>query len=108
MNGRDTEGRFVKGNQLGTGKLPRKIEEVCIDTLSTALTVPSWKKIVKRTIAGAQKGDARAREILCKHVLGTQPFVTLNQYNKEPVHLSINWDVGQDVIATLQEGEKAT
>ena len=43
-----------------------------------------------------------------KYVLGTQPLVTLNQHNKEPVHLNINWDIAQNVIDTLQEGEKVT
>jgi len=108
MNGRNLQGKFVKGNKLSTGRLPRKTEDIYIDTLSETLTVPSWKKIVKKTITDAQKGDARARELLFKYVLGTQPLVTLNQYNEEPVRLSINWDVAQDAIATLQEGEKAS
>ena len=71
MKGRDTHGGFVKGNSLNPGRLPRKTEEQYIDILSTALTVPSWKKIDKGTIADSQKGDARARELLFKYVLGT-------------------------------------
>lgn len=51
MKGRDTHGGFVKGNSLNPGRLPRKTEEQYIDILSTALTVPSWKKIVKGNIA---------------------------------------------------------
>ena len=106
MNVRDSPGKFVKGSSLSTGRLPRKIEDEYIDTISAALTIPSWKKIVKRTIADAQKGDARARELLFKYVLGTQPLVTLNQYNEEPVHLSINWEGAQTILSNLENREK--
>ena len=108
MNGRDLQGKFVKGNSLSPGRLPRKIEVKYLDTLSAALTTPSWMKIVERTLADAQKGDPRARELLFKYVLGSQPRVTLNQYNEEPVQAGLvtNWDDAQTVIAKLQEVNK--
>ena len=109
MNGRDSNGRFTTGNQLSTGRLPRKTEDQYIDTLSAALTVPKWKKVIKKTIEDAQKGDARARELLFKYVLGTQPLVQLNQQVNEPdVILQVDWEGAQTILRDRDNQDENT
>lgn len=107
MNGRDDNGRFTTGNQLSTGRLPRKTEDLYMDTLSEALTVPKWKKVIKKTIEDAQKGDARARELLFKYVLGTQPLVQMNQQiNERDIVLTVDWEGAQSILKDRENQEE--
>ena len=108
MSNRNGKGQFTKGNKLGIGRPKRSVEEQYVTALSETLSVTQWKRIIKRTIADAAKGDARARELLFKHVLGTSPMVTLEQniQGSEPV-LTVNWEGAQEIIERLDHKDGA-
>ena len=89
---RNSNGRFAPGNTFGQGRPTRRTEEEYLTAFSEALSIPQWKKIVKRAVKDAAAGDHKARDWIGKYTLGTQPLVTLNQYDKEPIELRVNWD----------------
>ena len=89
---RNSKGQFQRGNKFGKGRPPLKTEEEYLTAFSEALSIPQWKKIVKRAVKDAAAGDSKARDWIGKYTLGTSPVVTLNQYEKEPIELRVDWD----------------
>ena len=77
MKDRDEHGRFVKGNKVSTGR-PRG-NPLLMDVQKKELTPARWRKIVKKAIEDAIKGDRFARAWLGDYALGkpVQPVETL-------------------------------
>lgn len=95
---RNSKGQFQKGNKFGKGRPTRKTEEEYLTAFSEALSIPQWKKIVKRAVKDAAAGDSKARDWVGKYTLGTNPVLTLNQYESEPITYHINWDGTVDAV----------
>lgn len=70
MGGRDDKGRFLPGHGLKGGRKPRATEERFLELLKEAVTEADWKGVVRKTVALAKKGDARARTWLSDYLMG--------------------------------------
>lgn len=70
---RSDNGRFTTGNPGGPGRPRRAIESDYLKAFSDAVPLDAWQTIVSRAVADAQAGDARARDWVARHVLGSEP-----------------------------------
>ena len=75
---RSDNGRFEKGNSGGPGRPRRAIEADYLKAFSDAVPLDAWRTIVSRAVADAQAGDARARDWVARHVLGSEPPTLLS------------------------------
>ena len=69
-NGRDNRGRFAPGNPGGPGRPPLETERQYGEALTAACSVDDWREISERAVKDAKAGDHRAREWLCKYIVG--------------------------------------
>jgi hypothetical protein len=67
---RDADGRFLPGHPGMGGRPRRAVEADYLAALSEAVPMRRWTKIVKRAVADAEQGDAKAREWLGSHLIG--------------------------------------
>ena len=76
MNGRDSNGRFTKGNQIakgnggGPGRPPRSREEKFMGIMLNTVTFKDWREIVEKAVSQAKHGNANARKFLADYLLG--------------------------------------
>jgi hypothetical protein len=73
-NGRDASGRYAPGNQGGPGRPKRGPERSYLDATAEIVTVDEWKEVVKKALADAKLGNARAREWLTSVLVGPNAF----------------------------------
>lgn len=69
---RDSSGKFVTGNR-GGGRPCRAVERDYMTALSDELPLDAWREIVRRAVADAKAGDAKAREWIARYALGAVP-----------------------------------
>src|SRR3954469_20378462 len=67
-------GRFAPGNPGGPGRPRRAVEREYLAALSEAVTVSDWQEIVKAAVAAAKDGDGKARDWLCRYLIGENPL----------------------------------
>ena len=76
VNGRDANGRFVRGNRCaeggkgGPGRPKREREERFLEITLAAVTFEDWRKIVKRAVLLAKTGNKDARKFLADYIIG--------------------------------------
>jgi hypothetical protein len=70
MNGRDSRGRFTRGNPGGPGRPPRATETQYLLALSAACPPETWAAICRRAMEQATEGDAAARAWLSTFLVG--------------------------------------
>ena len=76
MNGRDENGRFVKGNQVakgtkaGPGRPKKAREQRYYEIMCQRVTFADWRKIIDVAIARAKSGDREARKWLADYLMG--------------------------------------
>lgn len=75
---RTSDGRFARGNPGGPGRPRRLIEADYLKALSDAVTPEDWRAIVRAAVDAAKSGDARARDWLCRYLLGEKPPTLLD------------------------------
>jgi len=68
--GRDENGRFVKGHNGGPGRPKRSTEEKYLTALSRHVTLKDWATIVNTAVARAKAGDSTARQWLSDYLMG--------------------------------------
>lgn len=79
MNSRDEKGRFTKGNQVakgnsgGPGRPKKAREERYHEILQTTCTFTEWRKVVKKALEQAQRGNHQARKFLADYLIGPPP-----------------------------------
>lgn len=71
--GRERNGRFAAGNPGGPGRPRRKIENDYLATMSDAVGLDAWKRIVETAVRKAERGDAKSRDWLSRYLLGHEP-----------------------------------
>src|SRR5687767_12545106 len=74
---RDERGKFVKGTKPppSPGRKPRAVEADYLRLTIDTVTPEYWGDIVRRAIAQAMQGDAKAREWLGNYVIGRPPQI---------------------------------
>jgi hypothetical protein len=73
--GRDAAGRFTRGNAGGPGRPRRGPERSYLDATAEIVTIEEWKEVVKKALADAKAGNARARTWLTDVLLGPNPLM---------------------------------
>jgi len=68
-NGRDSKGRFAKGNAGGPGRPKRDFEREYLAQMTANCTLSQFAKIVKKAAEQAIAGDHRARQWLSQYLL---------------------------------------
>lgn len=74
---RNNKGQFVEGNKVGIGRPSRAIELDYLRSLSDTITVDDWRDICSKAVKDAKAGNAKAREWITRHVLGSNPTASL-------------------------------
>jgi hypothetical protein len=72
-NDRKPDGTFAEHNPGGPGRPRRAVEQEYLAALSDAVSLDTWRRIVKRAAADAEAGDPKAREWLAKYLIGDKP-----------------------------------
>jgi len=67
---RDGNGRFVKGDSGGPGRPPRAKEEQYYEIMRSACSFAEWRKIIKKAVEQAKRGNHPARKFLADYLLG--------------------------------------
>ncbi len=67
---RDENGKFVKGNKGGPGRMKKEREEKYYDITVTTVTFEQWKRIVTKAAQQAERGDHVARKWLSDYLQG--------------------------------------
>ena len=71
MAERDKNGRFVKGNTGNPrGRMPKGREDKFYEITLSTVTFESWKRIVKKAVLQAERGDGVARKWLADYLMG--------------------------------------
>ena len=68
---RDKNGQFVKGSEGGPGRPPRAKEERYFEAMRSACSLVEWRKIVKKAVEQAKRGNHPARKFLADYLLGS-------------------------------------
>ena len=87
-NGRDKNGRFVKGHSGNpSGRAPKSREQRYYEITMSACTYADWEKIVKKAADQAKRGDAQARKWLSDYLVGVpeQPVTGA-------INIQLKWD----------------
>jgi hypothetical protein len=70
---------FQKGNDGGPGRPRKETERRYLKSLIGCVPIARWRAVVKRALADAEAGDAKARDWLSRHLTGDQPLQLLAQ-----------------------------
>jgi hypothetical protein len=76
--GRDTKGRFTKGNKIGIGRPRRSVEEKYLKCLRDNVSLEDFKVMVQQALKKAKGGDVALFKLLLNYLIGlpTQYTVT--------------------------------
>jgi len=76
--GRDTKGRFAKGNKIGIGRPRRSVEEKYLKCLRDNVSLEDFKIMVQQALKKAKGGDVALFKLLLNYLVGlpTQYTVT--------------------------------
>lgn len=74
---RDDKGRFLPGQTMpaGPGRPPRATERDYLAALVDEMSMERWRKIVRKAITDAEKGNGFARQWLAEYVIGKPPQI---------------------------------
>jgi hypothetical protein len=89
---RGTRGRFATGNPGGPGRPRRPVEADYLRAISDACPLEKWREIVERAVEDARSGDAKAREWVSRHLVGTPQPGALTEAAAEEL-------AGRDTVA---------
>lgn len=69
---RDSQGRFVAGNQAakGAGRPPKAREERYYEITINTCTFADWERIIQKAVEQAKRGDHTARKFLADYLVG--------------------------------------
>jgi hypothetical protein len=74
MANRTGKGCFTPGNPGGPGRPRRAVEKEYLDAVLAGVPLEDWTQIVRKGVADAKDGDARAREWLSRSLIGADPI----------------------------------
>ena len=71
-NGRDANGRFVKGHKAlpGAGRPKRKTEERYIRAMMNAVSIADWRQIIRTGVGKAIEGDLGWARFIADYLAG--------------------------------------
>ena len=99
---RNPQGQFTAGNPGGPGRPRRAIEREYLAALSEAVTLEDWREIVKAAVTGAKQGDTKARDWLCRYLLGERSMTLTDLAADEASELSAE----QDILERMAKRQK--
>jgi len=67
---RNENGQFAKGNSGGPGRPKKEREERFLEITLSACTYSDWRKIIKKAVEQAKRGNSQARKFLADYLLG--------------------------------------
>lgn len=70
MAERNEKGQFASGNGGGPGRPKRSSEAEYLDALIEVTPIAAWKRIGRKAVQQAERGDAQARRWLSEYLLG--------------------------------------
>lgn len=71
MAERNEKGQFVKGEYKGgPGRPSRATEAEYLDALIEVTPLSAWKRIARKAVQQAERGDPRARQWLSDYIMG--------------------------------------
>jgi hypothetical protein len=71
VNGRDENGRFVKGHSGNpNGRKPKSVEEKYLAAIKKAVTQKELTQIFQSMAARAKAGDVRAARLIVEYLIG--------------------------------------
>ena len=92
-NGRQSSGRFAKGNPGGPGRPRRAVEREYLAALNAAVSLDDWAKIVAKAVEDATDGDWRSREWVTRYLLGNEPPSLLKLAAAESAGISVEDEI---------------
>lgn len=97
---RNDKGQFVKGKSGNPkGRSPKERETKYYDITMTSVTFEDWKKIVKKAVQDAIRGDTSARKFLADYLIGPPIQKTEN------TNIGVTW---QDFIDSALDDDDLT
>lgn len=74
--GRDSRGRFTKGNPGGPGRPRRAVELSYLRVLADSVSLDDWRRIVTAVKSRAEAGDLAAASWLARWLIGANASLT--------------------------------
>jgi hypothetical protein len=100
---RTLQGRFAAGNPGGPGRPRRAVEREYLAALSEAVTPGDWRETVKAAVAAAKHGDGKARDWLCRYLVGEKPQTLTDLAADDAAELGAE----QDILERMAKRHKA-
>jgi hypothetical protein len=66
-------GQYKPGRPGGPGRPRREVERAYLDATISACSLADWAAVVRKAVADAKRGDARARRWLSDILVGRDP-----------------------------------
>ena len=88
---------WVKG-QSGNpaGRKPKAVEEKYLQLTVRACSLTQWRKIVKKVIEKAERGERWAVEFLADRLMGKA---------RQPVDIGLDEETAKNIISVIQHGD---
>ncbi|HKB36037.1 MAG TPA: hypothetical protein VKD72_06255 [Gemmataceae bacterium] len=99
---RNQKGHFTVGNPGGPGRPRRTVERDYLAALSEAVTLDDWQEIVQAAVAAAKQGDGKARDWLCRYLIGEKPLTLTDLAADEATALGAD----QDILERMAKRQK--
>ena len=99
MAERNGKGQFAEGNAGGPGRPRRAVEREYLAALSESVTLDDWREIVKAALAAAKQGDGKARDWLCRYLIGEKPLTLTDLAADEAAELGAERDILERIAA---------
>ncbi len=106
-NQRNKNGQFAPGNSLGPGRPRRSVEHDYLAALGDAVSLGDWREVVSRAVTDAKLGDAKARDWLTRHLVGSDPPQLIDLAAREQLGESTDEVVEDRANAQRQQMEIA-
>jgi hypothetical protein len=68
---------FEKGDAGGPGRPRKKVERRYLQSLIGCVPLRRWRQVVCKALEDAEQGDAKARDWLSRHLVGSEPLLML-------------------------------
>ena len=96
---RKSDGTFALGNPGGPGRPRLAVEREYLTGFVEGVSRADWQAIIHKAVADAKAGNAKAREWLSKHLVGSDPIALVElreEFERLKAAMGVEDETGND------------